>query len=94
MTDYQGIEFRDCYFQPIEIDESLCLRRAIANVMAANAAKTEAYEHESMARSAAYEAAKLATKEARRAADVAKANYQAAMFRETGYWPYQLDRLG
>ncbi len=94
MTDYQGNRFQTCLGEEIQIDETLTLRQAVDNLFQTLKDKETAQWHEhSVCGAEAYAEAMENTKRARRYCELAAANYKAAMFRETGYWPMQLDRI-
>lgn len=95
MTDYPGMTFQDCYGKAIDIVEELSLRDAIQNVIHSSKMLDAARYHEyTVCGKEAYEVAKAASELLRRASAEARANYQAAMYRETGHWPHELHGLG
>jgi regulator of protease activity HflC (stomatin/prohibitin superfamily) len=94
--DRYGMIFRTSRGKLVEIDEALSLRAALEKLAEAKQtaracarAETECCEGPEV-----YADRIAETIIAREQAEEAKANAMAAMYRETGFWPYQIYDLG
>lgn len=85
--------FRTCRQTPIRIDDTLDLRTALEEARKARTMLVTQRMVEGMATGGTYEAEKALTFQLEQASEDAKAQAQAAFYRTTGMWPYQLHDL-
>lgn len=91
--------FRTSRGRLVILNEDISAKDALTALEEANRAFTAALDVEQSSNTRvdgpdAYLRAVDATREARHAKEEAKANAMAALFRDTGYWPYQIYELG